>query len=340
VCDAVQQPGGEAVRGQEDAKKRRAVPESEVAAGRGSSKTPPTGERGVLDAKSAARSPAPAVTAAASSVAEQRKKPLSSPASKAAAAAAAAVANGGASIKKHEQKKRSSGDDVEENESEEQAADDVKGKKLEKEKGAVEDEEEEVGEAQEEEAEDGEEEEEDGDAEALASNTAAVMEEKALTDVRFDTLELSEPTKAALKEMGFEFMTEIQARTLPALLAGKDVLGAARTGSGKTLAFLIPAVAVLCKAKFLSRNGTAVHCFVISTFRRKDSVSNASGMFVCRHWSGDYCADARAGAADLRRRAAADEVPPPDARHDHGRRQPQVHHCSLLANGIGIDFGD
>jgi ATP-dependent RNA helicase DDX18/HAS1 len=35
------------------------------------------------------------------------------------------------------------------------------------------------------------------------------------------------------------------------------VLGAARTGSGKTLAFLIPAVELMHRAKFMPRNGTA-----------------------------------------------------------------------------------
>ena len=46
--------------------------------------------------------------------------------------------------------------------------------------------------------------------------------------------------RQAIKEMGYTLMTEVQARTIPPLLAGRDVLGAARTGSGKTLAFLIP----------------------------------------------------------------------------------------------------
>lgn len=48
----------------------------------------------------------------------------------------------------------------------------------------------------------------------------------------------------------------LQARTIPALLTGRDVLGAARTGSGKTLAFLIPAVELMHRAKFMPRNGT------------------------------------------------------------------------------------
>jgi len=48
----------------------------------------------------------------------------------------------------------------------------------------------------------------------------------------------------------------LQARTIPALLTGRDVLGAARTGSGKTLAFLIPAVELMHRVKFMPRNGT------------------------------------------------------------------------------------
>lgn len=71
----------------------------------------------------------------------------------------------------------------------------------------------------------------------------------------FTDLELSENTTKALSEMGFKTMTPVQARAIPPLLAGKDVLGAARTGSGKTLAFLIPSVELLCRLKFKPRNG-------------------------------------------------------------------------------------
>ncbi|KAK4971194.1 ATP-dependent RNA helicase [Elasticomyces elasticus] len=62
----------------------------------------------------------------------------------------------------------------------------------------------------------------------------------------------------AIEEMKFEDMTEIQQRGIPPLLAGKDVLGAAKTGSGKTLAFLIPAVEMLSALRFKPRNGTGV----------------------------------------------------------------------------------
>ncbi|KAJ1020510.1 hypothetical protein NDA13_005826 [Ustilago tritici] len=72
----------------------------------------------------------------------------------------------------------------------------------------------------------------------------------------FSTLDLSEPTRKAIESMGFKTMTEVQARCIPPLMAGKDVLGAAQTGSGKTLSFLIPAIEMLHRLKFKPRNGT------------------------------------------------------------------------------------
>lgn len=45
---------------------------------------------------------------------------------------------------------------------------------------------------------------------------------------------------AGLKACGYTDLTEIQKRSLPYSLSGRDVLGAAKTGSGKTLSFLIP----------------------------------------------------------------------------------------------------
>ena len=71
----------------------------------------------------------------------------------------------------------------------------------------------------------------------------------------FADLGLSSKTMQAIKEMNFETMTEIQRRGIPPLMAGRDVLGAAKTGSGKTLAFLIPAVEMLSALRFKPRNG-------------------------------------------------------------------------------------
>ena len=75
---------------------------------------------------------------------------------------------------------------------------------------------------------------------------------------RFFQLNLSNKTMQAIESMKFDEMTEIQRRGIPPLMAGRDVLGAAKTGSGKTLAFLIPAVEMLSALKFKPRNGTGV----------------------------------------------------------------------------------
>ena len=74
---------------------------------------------------------------------------------------------------------------------------------------------------------------------------------------RFDDLNLSDGVQTAMREeFGYATMTEIQRRSIPALLAGNDVLGQAKTGSGKTLAFCIPIVELLERANFMTRNGT------------------------------------------------------------------------------------
>ncbi|GFV87214.1 ATP-dependent RNA helicase DDX18 [Trichonephila clavipes] len=58
--------------------------------------------------------------------------------------------------------------------------------------------------------------------------------------------------------MGFETMTEIQAKCIPPLLEGKDVVASAKTGSGKTLAFLIPAIELMYKKNFSPEMGCGV----------------------------------------------------------------------------------
>ena len=58
----------------------------------------------------------------------------------------------------------------------------------------------------------------------------------------FQTLPLSEAVLRAVADMQYAQTTEIQARTIPLLLEGKDVIGRSSTGTGKTAAFGIPAV--------------------------------------------------------------------------------------------------
>ncbi|XP_041431510.1 uncharacterized protein LOC414715 isoform X2 [Xenopus laevis] len=90
--------------------------------------------------------------------------------------------------------------------------------------------------------------------------TVSVFCSGAFEDTAFSSLadSVNENTLKAITEMGFTHMTEIQHKAIRPLLEGRDVLAAARTGSGKTLAFLIPAIELIYKLKFMPRNGTGV----------------------------------------------------------------------------------
>eukprot|EP00917_Polyrhabdina_sp_WS-2016_P032960 GHVP01070307.1.p1 GENE.GHVP01070307.1~~GHVP01070307.1.p1 ORF type:complete len:506 (-),score=94.10 GHVP01070307.1:1129-2646(-) len=75
---------------------------------------------------------------------------------------------------------------------------------------------------------------------------------------KFSTLKISSNLQKGIEQMGFETMTPIQAKSIPRLLDGRDLLGTAKTGSGKTLAFLIPAFELLAKKEFNLQKGTGV----------------------------------------------------------------------------------
>lgn len=60
--------------------------------------------------------------------------------------------------------------------------------------------------------------------------------------MKFKELNLSQEILLAVDELGFDEMTEIQEKSIPLLLEGRDVVGRSNTGTGKTAAFGIPAV--------------------------------------------------------------------------------------------------
>lgn len=60
--------------------------------------------------------------------------------------------------------------------------------------------------------------------------------------MHFNQLNLSQELLSAVELLGFEEMTEIQEKSIPLLLEGRDVIGRSNTGTGKTAAFGIPAV--------------------------------------------------------------------------------------------------
>ena len=88
---------------------------------------------------------------------------------------------------------------------------------------------------------------------------------------------LSECCLRGVSELGFEFMTPVQASTIPQFMQNKDVAVEAVTGSGKTLAFVIPVIEMLLKR---SENWTKdeVGALVISPTR--ELASQISSVFA------------------------------------------------------------
>jgi ATP-dependent RNA helicase DeaD len=65
-------------------------------------------------------------------------------------------------------------------------------------------------------------------------------EHPAAPEQTFSDLGLSDEVLKALADVGYETPSPIQARTIPPLLEGRDVVGIAQTGTGKTAAFALP----------------------------------------------------------------------------------------------------
>jgi ATP-dependent RNA helicase RhlE len=69
--------------------------------------------------------------------------------------------------------------------------------------------------------------------EAVTTNCEALAE-------NFDSLDLHASVLEKLKALNYIKPTPIQARSIPVILKGKDIVGLAQTGTGKTAAFLLP----------------------------------------------------------------------------------------------------
>ena len=100
----------------------------------------------------------------------------------------------------------------------------------------------------------------DENAEVSAENA----EQTAESPVYFEDLPLSEDVLDALWDMRFEKCTPVQARCIPPLLEGKDLIGIAQTGTGKTAAYLLPMLSVLREQPHPQ---DAVNCLIMSPTR-------------------------------------------------------------------------
>ena len=70
-----------------------------------------------------------------------------------------------------------------------------------------------------------------------------------VSDRLYDNMPISPNLKECLHKKGFKRPTEIQDKSLEALLDGRDILGIAQTGTGKTGAFLIPIIEAFLNSK-------------------------------------------------------------------------------------------
>ncbi|WP_211826631.1 DEAD/DEAH box helicase [Kistimonas asteriae] len=70
----------------------------------------------------------------------------------------------------------------------------------------------------------------------------------------FASLGLSAPILQAIAEQGYETPSPIQAKAIPAILEGKDVMAAAQTGTGKTAGFTLPILELLSQGQRTQSN--------------------------------------------------------------------------------------
>ncbi|WP_261789064.1 DEAD/DEAH box helicase [Thauera aminoaromatica] len=73
--------------------------------------------------------------------------------------------------------------------------------------------------------------------------------------VTFASLGLAEPILRAVSEAGYSTPTPIQAKAIPQVLAGGDLLAAAQTGTGKTAGFTLPLLHILSQTHTRTRPG-------------------------------------------------------------------------------------
>jgi ATP-dependent RNA helicase RhlE len=81
--------------------------------------------------------------------------------------------------------------------------------------------------------------------------------------MKFEDYQINEGLKTSISKLGFKKPTDIQFKSIPAILDGEDVLAVAQTGTGKTAAFAIPIIHTLNALKLFKR-ADGVRCLVMA----------------------------------------------------------------------------
>ena len=105
--------------------------------------------------------------------------------------------------------------------------------------------------------------------------------------MNFEELNLAPAIVQAVREHGYETPTPIQAEAIPAVLAGRDLLGGAQTGTGKTAAFTLPmlhrlSIGERAKNKF---GGVAIRALVLTPTRELAAQVEESARVYGKHLS-------------------------------------------------------
>jgi ATP-dependent RNA helicase RhlE len=97
----------------------------------------------------------------------------------------------------------------------------------------------------------------------------------------FDSLGLSEPLLRAVKEAGYLIPSPIQEKSIPSVLEGRDVMGAAQTGTGKTAAFGLPILENLLKKS--DQNNNSIQVIILSPTRELAAQISESINLYAKH---------------------------------------------------------
>lgn len=81
--------------------------------------------------------------------------------------------------------------------------------------------------------------------------------------MKFNDFKISDEIKVNLETLGYKKPTDIQFKSIPAILGGEDVLAIAQTGTGKTAAFAIPILSKLHESQYKGRWKEGVKCIVM-----------------------------------------------------------------------------
>ena len=74
----------------------------------------------------------------------------------------------------------------------------------------------------------------------------------------FESLKLDPQILRALSSVGYKTPTPIQAKSIPVILEGHDLMASAQTGTGKTAAFILPALNLLATPHPIKERGPRI----------------------------------------------------------------------------------